>query len=168
MDKPYPIASSSYTMKDFYPTGRYVEARLSDESSRHLKEFTNHHGITQTLTHSGNLLDREFEFHVTLIFTYDHIPLPLGEIDKTNEPYEIFCQSYEMFGSDKDIPVLKVSSPGLALVRATYEKLYTFKEDYPWSPHISLSYDKNHVDISSLPVPEFSLFADRIFIKEVE
>lgn len=149
------------SFRSFVNPGRCIMAYASNETNRKLEEFYRSLGVFRNFSWDGTPLKKPFEFHVTIIFTKTPVDIPLGEFEIT--PTEVYPKGYEIFGENNDIPVLIVDGRNLEPFRKTYKELYSFHEEFPtWKAHISLSYDKNQVDIMQLTLPDFPIILDKM------
>lgn len=143
------------------PQGRCAMVQLSTESANNMEKFLTEQGIRRTVTYSGAPLLGDFDFHITIFYTKTNLNLPTGlsQID----PFEVFPAEYKMLG--ENTPTLLVSGEKLINIRNTFKKLYDFEEEYPdYLPHISLSYDRDPVDLESLPIPTFPIIIDKLYM----
>ena len=76
---------------------------------------------------------------------------------------------FELFGKDKNVPVLIVEkTAGLNLLRTWYEFL-GFQDEWPdWKPHISLSYAPMLPNIEHLSLPTFDLVYDVVHVEDIK
>jgi len=107
----------------------------------------------------------DFEFHTTLIYSENKLNLEnvREEISGSST-----CVGIDLLGENKDIPVIKIKSSSLLILRAKYEKI-GLKDKWPeYLPHISISYDKKQYDLSKIVLPSFDLTYDVLKIEDVD
>jgi hypothetical protein len=73
----------------------------------------------------------------------------------------------EMFGVNKDIPVLIVKSPMLLRIRKHYEEGYGMKDAWPeYKPYVSVSYSKDLPDMNKVKLPTFDLTFNQVKVDD--
>jgi 2'-5' RNA ligase len=146
-------------------TGKYVSAYFDSNTNKKMIDWATQHGFDLSLTYDGKTRDpSKFKFHTTIIYSNNYVDLKNGLVIKrlTSTPIR-----FELFGEDKDIPVILVKSTELELARKTVEQL-GLKDSWPtYRPHVSLSYKKQKYDLSKLELPPFEFNYDRIRIEDV-
>lgn len=134
-----------------FANGKYVAFDLTHETKQKLYNFCVESNIPNKLQ-----LD---EFHITLVhsnvdFEWD----PLEEIDDEDSAIDAETYSWELFGEDNNILVLRVQHDFLD---DRYMDAMTAgaKSDFPsYKPHISMSYDVDpDFDIKNLATPKFQI-----------
>lgn len=150
---------------------KYVAVIYDDETQKNLREFYQNNGVDLTVSYNGNpQAAEEFEFHTTIFYsTTLHDKSWVGS-------YELAGGSaipigYELFGLDKNVPVLKVDRSGvISYLRTVMSRIHDMEDAWPeYKPHISISYNKDQIpDIANLPIPTFPLTFNKYVIENIE
>lgn len=145
---------------------KYVAVNYDIETQKNLRNWCKENGYDLAIDYNGNIKDpNDFVFHTTIIYSkneFDGIHNSIIDIKKI----EVKPIKFDLFGDNKDIPVLLVESEELIQVHKWLESIGL--QDY-WSefcPHISLSYAKNTGIDKSLP--NFKLYYDTIVIEDLD
>jgi hypothetical protein len=149
-------------------TRKYVAVYYDSQTQTMLEEYCRQNGFDLTKSYSGeDGTPEEFRFHTTVFYTTTEHKIPDSE-----KPIEgsVIPVGFELFGEDKNIPVLIVESDRLNEIRAEFEQRYRMKDEWPeYRPHISLSYAKDNIpDIHSVRLPDFELTFDTIKIESLK
>jgi len=160
-------------MKTFYeflrPKARkFVGLFFTPESQNELRDWAVENGFDLTKSYSG--LDQsvdDFDFHTTIFFTTSEHDTPTGILEI--EPFELKFNKFELLGKDRNIPVLKIDTDNVPLMRLRkrFEEL-GYKDEWPeYKPHISLSYNYNGTpNLSRLELPNMRVIANSIRISD--
>lgn len=94
------------------------------------------------------------QFHSTIMYSKKTVDLPLITHDEIIDPNSY---SWELFGDDEDVLVLKYDSPALtARFNAAMDLGATYDYD-EYKPHVTLAIDVKDIDLANLSLPTFSL-----------
>lgn len=148
---------------------KYVAVNYDSDTQKNLRDWCGQHGFDLTVSYSGEVKKSEdFVFHTTIFYTSND----LGDMD-AEYPEEMKRKTkavgFELFGEDKNVPVLIVEkTAGLNLLRTWYEFL-GFEDKWPdWKPHISISYSKDLPNIEHLTLPAFDLVYDVVHVEDIK
>lgn len=137
--------------------GTFVGVRFSTETINNIVNWMKKNGIdkpvTSDLLHTTVTLDKERFF--------DWKPISF------NPPLEINPSSYsfELFGPENDVLVLKFDCPELRERHMMSREEYDVKWDWgEYKSHLTLSYDGDN-DIDNLELPTFPLIIDREYVQ---
>jgi hypothetical protein len=110
----------------------------------------------------------DFEFHVTIFFTNSLHKIENKE-EQLNDVISANPIKLEVFGQNKDVPVLKVEGDGISKLRKYFEKTYNMTDEWPdFKPHISLSYDRKPYNVDEIELPDFPIYFDKLVIRSGE
>lgn len=94
------------------------------------------------------------DFHTTIIFSKKYINLPPITHDVKIDPA---TYSWELFGHENNVLVLKYESPELKeRFDAAMELGATYDFD-EYKPHVTFAFDVENIDLDDLDLPTFSL-----------
>lgn len=136
--------------------------------ARLLRFCTDHRLGLAASADPSTLTADDFGFHLTV--TYSRVNSPAfqpGEFDV--EPYRLRPLSYDVFGPEADILVLKLH-PDEEIVKLAerYRDVHGHVSDFgQYAPHVSIrgSDAATRSRIREIPLPDFDLFADRLIQK---
>lgn len=143
---------------------KFIGLHLSDESSEKMMLWCNENEFDTTKDYERKYTDN-FEFHITVFYTSNSVPC--RDIDTYFEPIKVEFEKMELFGLNKDVPVLKVKMPNqeLIAVRKFYESQGCADQWEMWRPHMTVSY--NLLETSKVGnVPNFPVYIDRLVVKD--
>lgn len=142
---------------------KYVCLQFDSESNKKLKEYAESNGFDLSKNYNGENQDpSDFDFHITIFYTSSEHDTQEGEYKI--KPFQVVFEKFDLFGENKDVPVLKVKlTDDLLEVRERFEMM-GYKDKWgEYKPHMSLSYAPyKKVDIS---MPDFPVTATKIIIE---
>ena len=147
----------------------YARLEFDDETTQNLYEFCLEHNLgLADVKDRKRLKAADFKFHVTVI--YSRVTSPAfqeGEQDFAAHILE--PMSFDMFGPDEDVLVLKIE-PDAVLTRLNthYKTVYGHIPAFdPFRPHLTFrgSNSADKAKIKTLPVPLFQLRTDKLIHK---
>jgi 2'-5' RNA ligase len=156
------------TLKEFMSNKKYISAEYDVESQQKLRAWCVRNGFDLSVTYSGNPQKvEEFDFHSTIFYSNNDTIIKNGVV-RIN-PIEVSIDSIALFGDDNDIPVFVISSADILNIRKSYADMGV-EDDWggAYTPHISLSYDREFRDVSNLELPNFKPKFDKIIIKDID
>jgi len=156
------------SLKEYMTTRKYVCVNYTKESQNRLREWAQNNGFDLSIGFNGADQDpTDFNFHTTIFYSTNDVYLRNQEMSESET--EVFVTGFDMFGDNKDIPVLILSySGGLKDIREHFERL-GLEDKYPrYRPHISLSYVRERKDVSKMELPDFRPKFDKIAIREIK
>jgi hypothetical protein len=148
------------------PSYKYVAVIYDADSQKKLRQWAIDAGFDLSVDYDGSQQDvKKFEFHTTIFFTTNQMKLPNRRIKMPKTSVTI--TGLKMLGSNKDVPVLKVSADGgIMKLRKKYEEM-GMEDKWPsYVPHISVSYAKSNIDIRKIKIPDFKPTYNEIVIKD--
>jgi hypothetical protein len=131
-------------------TETFVSLIPDNDTIKKLQIYCIENHIPQTKDYSGNELQNDFDYHLTLYFCEDDNLL--REETVNIRPITLDILSIEFLGENKDIPVLKLkmtdelNSYVTAGIKAGLSSKFL-----EFLPHVSLSYDKNVLENLQMP-----------------
>lgn len=145
---------------------KYLEVQYDAVTQGYLREFCKDQGFDLSIKFDGTRQDPEdFDFHTTVWFTTSEHQLANGTFacDVTATP-----TGFALFGEEKNVLVMEVSSDDLVQLRKEYGDEYGMEDMWPdYRPHITVCYNWsgglpkfNPADVLTEP-----LRADRLNIK---
>lgn len=160
-----------YSMASFIPRRKYISVSMEPGSASQFASWLKDNGIVPTVDYDGNPLTAPLDYHITIYHSTNRVLLTnrTEHIDASlKSPVKVTPLGFEMFGYEKNIPVLIVE-PGLLLaVRDTLHAMTGIHDMWPeWKAHITLSYDKVPVELPS-ELPTFDLLFDCITIQDID
>jgi hypothetical protein len=140
------------------PTKKYVAIQYDEATQRKLRKWAVDNGFDLTAKYDGSKQNPEdFDFHTTVFFTTTEHSIP-NHLKTIAPGGSAKVVGFEMLGMNRDIPVLKVSSPMIDRLRKHYADAYGMKDAWPeYKPHVSLSYSKNLPSTETIELPDFDL-----------
>lgn len=149
------------------PTRKYVAVQYDEATQRKLRKWATENGFDLTTKYDGTKQNIEnFDFHSTIFFTSTEHQIP-NHIKTIAPSGSAKVVDIEMFGVNKDIPVLRVESPTILRLRKHYEEAYGMKDEWPdYKPHVSISYSKDLPDMSKVKLPTFELTFNQIKVDD--
>lgn len=144
---------------------KYVCLHFDDKTNESLREYAKSNGFNLGINYKGNAAPEEdFDFHITVYYTWNRLRAP--EVHEEIEPFEVTPDRLKLLGENHDIPVLKVKVDGqLKSIREWFTQ-QGYKDKWPtYQPHVSLSYDKKHYNLSKLKLPDFPLTVVNLTVK---
>jgi 2'-5' RNA ligase len=156
------------TFKEFTSNRKYIVVQYDKESQRKLRKWALSNGFDLSVKYNDEEQDpKDFDFHTTIFYSSNEVSLR-NESARIN-PTEVTITGIKFLGENKDIPVLTVAaSDGILNLRQYYEGLGLEDEWPSYQPHISVSYAKKQVDVSSVKLPNFKPKFDRIVIEDIK
>lgn len=149
-------------------TRKYVSVIYDENTQTNLRKWTKSNNLDLTKKYNGeHRSSEEFEFHTTIYYSKN----PIYMTNRVSQLFasESFFDSFDLFGDEKDIPVIRLKNVGTISQIREFFSGYDMKEDWPvFAPHISLSYAKQKIDLKSLIKPNFSLIFDRVVVEDIE
>lgn len=148
----------------------YIAAIYDTETHDKLRQWCGQHGFDLGFGYSGEARDpNEYEFHTTIFHTVNDIAdLKEGSKYRLIESHPVTPIGFTMLGMDKNIPVLKLELTGMiATLRQKYEGLGLRDQWEQYTPHISLSYAKTPMDLTDIPLPDFSIRFNHVKIEDI-
>jgi len=130
-----------------YPGGVYVAMKPTPDTLSKIESYI-----------EANLKDLEIndEIHCTLIYSKKALK---SEVRTLNYLSEATFQSFDLFGPDKNILVIKLESRDLIRRNNSLTSRYNFISDFDeYQPHVTLAYNCEDIDIEKLPPLDFTLF----------
>jgi hypothetical protein len=151
-------------------TRKYVAVIYDDTTQNRLREWATENSFDLGYGYSGEPKDpNDYEFHTTVFYTsndVDHREQEPGY--KLIEKHTVHPIGFSLLGENKDVPVMKVEVSGaLAMLRKKYEDLGYQDQWDDYIPHISLSYARKPVDISTKVLPTFPLTFDYVKVEDL-
>jgi hypothetical protein len=136
------------------PSGVYVNVEPDEETRLDIYSFFKDQNIPGLIVPD--------EFHVTLMYAPDQeladyedkIEDDVGEMTAT-------FAGYDLYSPEKNCLVMKLDSPALQAVHKTLRDLGLVPTYPEYSPHLTLSYQGEDVDITKLPEPNFPFHFER-------
>lgn len=122
--------------------GTYAGGNFSKDVQDGLEKFSNDNNIPNINT----------EYHTTILYSRKHLPdyKAAGKVK-----YDTPLHSFEVFGGDTNVLVLKLDSPDLQERHNELMKEHKATYDFPeYIPHITLSYDIGDFDINTLDIED--------------
>lgn len=150
-------------------TKKYISVIYNDETQENLRNYCKKYGFDLSKNYHGeDQAVRSFKFHTTIFYSTTSHKLKNKKSYYT--PSEVYPESFDLFGDDKDVPVLLLKSEALDNIRMYYKETHQMNDEWPdYKPHISLSYSRFNIpDIHSIPLPDFDLIFDKIKIEDLE
>lgn len=146
---------------------KYVAVQYDAITQRRLREWAKQNGFDLTTKYNGEKQDeKDFDFHTTVFYTTTEHSLP-NHMRVIAPGGSAKVVGFEMLGQNKNIPVLKVSSPMINRIRQHYAETYGMKDEWPnYIAHVSVSYSKDLPDISKLKLPDFELTFNQIKVED--
>jgi hypothetical protein len=147
---------------------KYVSVIYDQPSQKKLRDWCIKNGFDLTKSYDEkDQNEKDFEFHTTIFYTTNEVSIKNETINLT--PIEVTIDDIKFLGENEDIPVLTLSnSSDIMKLRKHFEGL-GLKDQWPtYLPHISVSYSKEHVDITKIKIPTFKPKFDRIVIQDIE
>lgn len=148
---------------------KYVAVNYDSDTQKNLRDWCHQNGFDLTVSYSGEIKKPEdFVFHTTIFYTSNDV----GDVDAEfpeKMKRKTKAVGFELFGKDKNVPVLIVEkTAGLNLLRTWYEDL-GFQDEWPdWKPHISISYAPTLPIIEHLSLPTFDLVYDVVHVEDIK
>ena len=149
------------------PKQKFIEVVYSPTTQGYLREYCLDNGFDLTVNYDGSQIDADdFVFHSTVWYTESKHIIKNGE----KEVYvEAFPKKFSLFGEDKNVLVLEVTSDDLINMHIYYGEKYDMVGTYDdYKPHITLSYNYSGEDLDNLELPNIDLIADKLMIKDVD
>lgn len=149
-------------------TRKYVSVIYDENTQANLRNWALSNKLDLTKKYNGELQKVEnFEFHTTIYYSIN--PIYMTNRVSHLYPSEAFFDYFDLFGDEKDIPVIRLQNVGVISQIREFFSGYDMKEYRPaFVPHISLSYAKQKVDLNSLTKPNFDLIFDRVMVEDIE
>lgn len=152
------------------PRRKYVSVYYDRPTQQSLREWCMSNGFDLTQKFGGSRIKaEEFEFHTTIMCSETVHILPLNGVIMLPSKVQVFPDHFEMLGENLDIPVMKVKTKNIDILRSAYEKFYKMEDKWPeWKPHISLSYVRApYPKLDRLSLPSFPLVMGELRIEDV-
>ena len=147
------------SFKDFItPVEKYIAVQYDNATQKRMREWCLSNGFDLTVKHNGEpQAIYKFDFHTTIFYSTSKHRMENGLFHI--EPGETKATGFELLGVDKNIPVLKVTSPDILAIRKYFEEVFQMEDAWDsYKPHISLSYAKDNLpDTSNIKLPDFPL-----------
>lgn len=145
---------------------KYVCLRFTEESSQKLMQYALVNGFDLTVDYDGNKQSAEkYDFHITVFYTTSthYVTNQVVSI----KPFKVNYDKLDLLGENKDVPVIKLKNSGqLKKIRELFEQ-QGFQDSWPnYLPHISMSYNKRHYDLSEMELPDFEVYVDSLSIMD--
>ena len=157
------------SLKEYISTGRkYIAVVYDDESQKKLKEWAEDNGFNLAVNFDDSPQKPEdFEFHTTIFYSTNEVNLEDKIIDLPE--HSVSISGIENLGREHDVPVLILTvSGGIREIREHYME-YGLEDEWPfWKAHISLSYDKQGLDISKMKLPDFKPTFNKLKIRTIK
>lgn len=154
-------------MTHLLPRKKYVAVLFNNETSMRLTRWAKKQGFDLSISYSGDA-SNDWEWHITLIYSTTEHLLPVLGVRPLPLELKVKPTDFDLFGEDKDIPVLQLEQEPLNRFRKIYQDVYDMEDAWPeWKPHISLSYLRKKWDLSHTELPDFPLIVDRIKVENV-
>lgn len=164
------------TLKDYLredkslpETKKYISIIYDDETQQKLRNYCIKNGFDLTTKYNGEKQNPEdFKFHTTIFYSTTNHQIK-NEISK-HKPSEVYAKSFDLFGENKDVPVLKVESDALSELRSHFENEYNMEDEWPdFNPHVSLSYNRDNLpNMNGISLPDFTLVFDKLKIEDLD
>jgi hypothetical protein len=148
---------------------KYIALICDEATQKNLRNYCKENNFNLEKSHDEqDQSPEDFEFHTTIFFTNS-----LHKLENKEEPVnpKITAKSVklEVFGSNNDVPVLKISGSAISEMRKYYENTYNMTDEWPdFKPHISLSYDRKPYNVDDIELPTFPLVFDKLVIRSGE
>jgi 2'-5' RNA ligase len=145
---------------------KYVAVIYDDESQQKMRDWCQVNGFDLTKKYNGEYQSpEEFDFHTTISYSMNKVAMKNEVLSLTHG--EVFPHSFKLFGENKDVPVMIVSSPELNDLRDEFERR-GLKDQWPdYIPHISLSYVHKDYDLTGLKLPDFTMTFGEVKIEDI-
>jgi hypothetical protein len=146
------------------PTKKYVALNFTEQSSLLLRAWCEYNKFDLSKSYSGeNIHPEDFGFHITVFYTNNEIRFK--DINSEFEPVSISCSGMDLFGLEKNVPVLKIAMNEQLLVCRKFFEAAGFRDNWnEWKPHVSVSYASASID--GVEVPKFPLYVNKIIIED--
>lgn len=163
------------TLKDYLcentlkETRKYISVIYDDTTQEKLRSYCVKNGFDLSKKYNGeDQKITDFVFHTTVFYSTTTHKIK-NEI-KDFHPSEAYAVSFDMFGQNYDVPVLKLDSEAIYNLREYYKNKYNMEDEWAdFKPHISLSYNRVDLpDIDNIPLPDFVLIFDKIKIEDLD
>lgn len=148
---------------------KYIYAKCNQQTQDNLRKYCLSNGLDLSTKYDKTFQHpSEFVFHTTIIYSsslHDIINLKFVDLNYQSTPV-----GFEMFGLEKNVPVLKLQSPDLEHLHQILKQHYKFEETWPeFKPHVTLSYNGSNLnDLNKLKLPDFPIVYDEIIIEDVQ
>lgn len=143
----------------------YAAIYYDHKSSKLLREWCMDHGFDLTKDYDGNTIEpKEFAFHTTIF-------LSTNKVDMSDQNKRVYGRSYatdyELLGKNKDVPVLRITSPELDWFYNHFSSMGLQSSFSTFKPHVTLSYSSGVIAQPS-EIPSFPLDFGRLVVKGAE
>lgn len=158
--------------KDFMeqaPSKKYVSVEYDAATQRKLREWAKENGFDLSVGYSGSKQkESDFDFHTTIFYTTTAHDIPNHEKILPSKG-SANVVGFEMFGENKNIPVLIISSSVINGLRKHYEETYKMQDQWPtFKPHVSVSYATDALpDVESIKLPDFELTFNKVKVEDL-
>ncbi len=140
-----------------YTRGVYIALKMKQTSIDKLEEFTNKY---------LNGIEFNYDQHCTLI--YSKKPF-FGEIESKEYSIEAIPTNYSKFGKDGEALVVEIHSQELFHRNSELVEKYGFVSDFSeYKPHFTLSYNAGDIDISNLPMVDFTICFENETVEHIK
>lgn len=138
----------------------FAELVPSRETVDKLQLFCDLNGISQKLSYSGEPSRAPFDYHCTVLYSKDNPTSPVASLDlklERDQAIKMRIAGFELFGEKKNVPVFVLNkneayTQNLHLLHDTLHTHFSIPASkFPFTPHVSLSYDPgdySNVDLS--------------------
>ncbi len=152
-----------------FPVIDYARLEFDEATTQNLFDFCLEHKLgLADVEDQSKLKAADFKFHVTIIYSRATNP-SFPEGDQVFTGHTLEATTFDMFGPDEDVLVLKIKPDAvLTSLNAHYKDVYGHVPAFdPFRPHITFrgSNAEDKAKIASLPVPSFQLYADKLIHK---
>lgn len=149
-------------------TRKYVSVIYDENTQINLRNWVGYNNLNLTKKYNGELQKVEdFKFHTTVYYSTN--PIYMTNRVSNLYPSEAFFDYFDLFGDEKDIPVMRLQNVGTISQIREFFSGYDMKEERPiFAPHISLSYAKQKVELNAINKPNFDLIFDRVIVEDIE
>lgn len=141
----------------------------SEQTNTSLNDWARSCGFDLNKSFSGNQIEGEFDFHITVITTENEVDFENFDTEWPSlvvEPERFFT-----LGKNNDTPALKIAHNWrLHSIWSSFIKEHGFIPTFPfYLPHISLSYNWNGLPkLTHLRLPAFPLEFNRMTMEDFE
>lgn len=144
---------------------KYIAVKFTTETEKNLRNYALENSFDITKNYNGE--DKEFDFHCTVFYSESVHQLKNGVY--TIEQFNLKPSGFDLFGEDKNIPVLKISSEGKILKLRTFFEDMGMKDKWDeYKPHITLSYNFKEGKLPNLKLPDFDIVVNRLIIEDID
>lgn len=145
---------------------KFVCLYFDEQTNKSLKTYCKNNSFNLDIKYNGESQDpNDFDFHITLYYTWNKIKAPNETIDLT--PFKVYAKGLDLFGEKKDVPVITIEiNESLKALRDAFKEA-GFQDTWKtWKPHVSLSYDHKKYDLSRIDPPDFPLVVCSVTVKD--